>query len=134
MFLGGKMLKNVQNVNSWEVANEVKLREGNAATVYFQITDEEQASDLMNGFGLRYMPASGSTMNVTISSINSANVLNKIATQPFPQDSSIWQFNILSTDKVAQGNLMFSLTENGIIKTGVIAKAVILQSLNPSLC
>jgi len=134
MFLGGRMLKNVQNVNSWEVANEVKLREGNAATVYFQITDEEQASDLMNGFGLRYMPASGSTMNVTISSINSANVLNKIATQPFPQDSSIWQFNILSTDKVAQGNLMFSLTENGIIKTGVIAKAVILQSLNPSLC
>lgn len=101
MFLGGRMLKNVQNVNSWEVANEVKLREGNAATVYFQITDEEQASDLMNGFGLRYMPASGSTMNVTISSINSANVLNKIATQPFPQDSSIWQFNILSTDKVA---------------------------------
>lgn len=134
MFLGGRMLKNVQNVNSWEVANEVKLREGNAATVYFQITDEEQASDLMNGFGLRYMPASGSTMSVTISSINSANVLNKIATQPFPQDSSIWQFNILSTDKVSQGNLMFSLTENGIIKTGVIAKAVVLQSLNPSLC
>ena len=134
MFLGGRMLKNVQNVNSWEVANEVKLREGNAATVYFQITDEEQASDLMNGFGLRYMPASGSTMSVTISSINSANVLNKIATQPFPQDSSIWQFNILSTDKASQGNLMFSLTENGIVKTGVIAKAVVLQSLNPSLC
>lgn len=134
MFLSGRMLKNVQNVNSWEIANEVRLREGNASIVYFQLTDDEQASDIMNGFGLRYMPAIGATMTITISSINSAYVINKIATQPFPLDPSIWQFFLLSTDKITQGNLIFTLTESGVTKTGVISKAIVLQSLNPGLC
>jgi len=134
MFLGGRMLKNVQNVNSWEIASTLIIREGNPTTVYFQITDEEQASDVSNGQGLRYMPAVGSTMTITISSINSANVIQRIATQPFPLDASIWSFNLLATDKVAQGNLMFSLSENGVIRTGVISRAIGNQSLNPALC
>lgn len=134
MFLSGRMLKNVQNVNSWQVATAVLLREGSSTSVYFQLTDDEQASDLTNGQGLRYMPAAGSTVTITISSINSTNVITRNATQPFPLDASIWQFNILSTDKISQGNLMFSLTENGIVKTGVISRAIAVQSLNPSLC
>jgi len=134
MLLGGRMLKNVQNVNSWQVATTLLLREGNATTVYFQIMDVEQASDINDEQGLRYMPAAGSTMTITISSINSANVITRIATQPFPLDTSIWQFSILATDKIAQGNLTFTLTELGVAKTGVISRAIALQSLNPSLC
>lgn len=132
MFLGGRMLKNVQNVNSWLIANEVLLRQGSPATVYFQLTDEEQID--VFGQALRYMPAVGSTLTITISSINTANVIMRIATQPFPLDPSIWSFAILATDNISQGNLIFTLTENGVTKTGVISRAITTQSLNPSLC
>lgn len=132
MFLGGRMLKNVQNVNSWMIANEVLLRQGTATLVYFQLTDEEQID--IFGQALRYMPAVGSTMTVTISSIDTMHVITRVAIQPFPFDPSIWQFAILSTDIISQGNLIFTLTENGVIKTGVISRAITVQSLNPSLC
>lgn len=132
MFLGGRMLKNVQNVNSWVIANEALIRQGSPASVYFQLTDEDQID--IFGQALRYMPAAGAIVTITIPSINTARIITRIATQPFPLDTSIWMFNLLATDNIAQGNLTFSLNEGGVIKTGVISRAITVQSINPSLC
>lgn len=132
MFLSGTILKNVQNVNSFVTTTEVKVRQGNPSTLYFQTVDKEQTD--ANGRSLRYMPAVGASMTVSIPSISSVQTVNKVATQPFSQDPSIWAINILATDVMTTGNLIFTLTEGAVMRTAVIDGAIIVESTNPSMC
>lgn len=132
MFLTAKILKNVQNVNAYSLTSQWTMRQGNPATVYFQLADNEQPD--AKGEPLRYMPAAGATVSATFSSITAANVVNKIATQPFSQDPSIWSISINSTDKIAEGNFTFLLTEGSTVRTASVANAIVVQSGNPSYC
>lgn len=132
MFLTAKILNNVQNVNSYVVGTEWNLRQGNPTTIYFQLSDGEQVNS--KGEPLRYMPAAGATVSATFSSINSVNSVGKIAVQPFFQDTSIWSININSTDSIAQGNFVFTLTEGAVVRTASVQNAIVVESLNSSYC
>ena len=127
------MLKNVQNVNSFEYSEQVKLRQGNASVIYFQLADQDQIGS--DGRPLRYMPESGASVSVTFSSITTAYTVTKTATQPYSNDTSIWCVSINTTDRIAQGNMTFQLTESSAgVRTGMILNAIVVESLNTSFC
>ena len=133
MYLTANILKNVQNVNSFEYSEQVKLRQGNAATIYLQLADGDQLGS--DGRPLRYMAESGATMTITFSSIVASYSVTKTATQPYSNDTSIWSVAINATDRIAQGNMVFSLIEaTAGTRTGMIENAIVVQSTNTSYC
>ncbi len=134
MFLSGSMLRNVQNVNSFIRANQISVRSGNPTTLYLQLTDADQiVSD--NGDFLRYIPASGATMTITVDNISGTNnLINRAASQPYAQDPSVWSVTILSTDVLRNGNLYGTLTEGATVRTFVIENALSVQSTNQEFC
>jgi len=133
MFLDGSMLVNVQSVNSFQRANQVSVRSGNPGTLYLQLTDGDQTD--ANGISLRYMPNAGATMTITVDNISGTNnLINRVASQPFTQDPSIWSVSILSTDVLRNGNLLGTLTEGSTVRTFVIENALSVQSNNQEFC
>ena len=133
MFLDGTMLSNVQSVNSFLRANQVSVRVGNPGTLYLQLTDGDQTD--MNGYSLRYTPAAGATMTITVDNISgSNNLINRAASQPYTQDPSVWSVTILSTDVLRNGNLYGTLTEGAVVRTFVIENALSVQSSNQEFC
>lgn len=133
MLLGAIMLKSVQNVNSFQRNTQTVIRQGNPTTIYFQLVDLEQTDTY--GQPLRYVPASGASITATINSINSANVVSRLASQPYSSDDrSIWSLNILSSDSPASGNFDIQLSESGVVTTTSIANGVIIWSTNVGMC
>lgn len=82
--------------------NQIEVSPGETATVIMQLVDLTTVSE-SNRIGNRYMPATGATLSVTIQSNNSANVLTKVASQPFAQDASVWQITLNSTETAQLG-------------------------------
>ena len=132
MLLGAVMLKAVQNVNSFQRSTQVTIRQANPTTLYFQLVDLDQTDSF--GQPLRYIPASGSSVTVTLNSINSANVISRIAGQPYSDDRSIFSFNLLSTDRPSSGNFDISLSEGGSIFTTSVANGLIVWTTNQGMC
>jgi hypothetical protein len=132
MLLGAIILKNVQNVNSFQRSTQVIVRQGNPTTIYFQLVDLEQKDE--NGQPLRYVPSSGATMTATINAMNQAHVISRVSTQPYSADDrSIWQLSIGASDRPATGNLDIQLAEGSTIRTTSIANAVIVWSTNTGM-
>jgi len=133
MLLGAIILKNVQNVNSFQRTTQTTIRQGSPTVIYFQLVDLDQLD--ASSQPLRYVPSSGSTMTATINSINTANVVSRLSTNPYGSDDrSIWSMSILSTDKPASGNLDIKLTEGSVVRTTTIANGVIIWSSATSQC
>lgn len=117
MLLGVRILKDVQNVNSFEKTPVAEFTAGDTNTVYFQLVDETQKA--------RYMPLQGATLYCSVENIDANKQITRFAAQPFQADDrSIWALQFLPTDKI-QGtcNLRVVLTEGTIIHNG-IAKCV----------
>jgi hypothetical protein len=111
MKLDIKMLDGDQTtLNNLVYQNQTVIDPGETPTIEFQLVDSVS--------GNRYMPASGATMQITLFSTNNANMINKVPSQPFPLDTSIWQFSLLSTESqnVAGVNMLVVLTEGASIK------------------
>lgn len=133
MLLGAIMLKSVQNVNSFQRNTQTIVRQGSPTTIYFQLVDLEQTDSF--GQPLRYVPAAGASMTATINSINSANVVSRVASQPFSSDDrSIWSINLLAIDHPASGNFDIELSQSGVITTTSIANGIIVWSTNVGMC
>ncbi len=133
MLLSGTVLKNVQSVNSFERTTNVMVRQGNPTTLYIQLIDLEQTDS--NGQSLRYMPASGASMTITLGSIDSTKGVNRLASQPYSSDDrSIWSLNILSTDQFGQGNINFTLTEGSTVRTATILNGIVIWATNSGTC
>jgi len=132
VFLTARLMKNVVDVNHFQYTTQWNLREGNPATIYFQLADGEQLN--AQSEPLRYMPESGATVSATFSSVVSGNVVNKIAVQPFSQDTSIWKITINATDTIAQGNFVFTLTEGSVVRTASVMNGIVVESSSPSFC
>lgn len=125
MNLSIQMLTSVANVNNFDYATEVKMTKGNAKTIYFRLVDSEQHEDNTPA-GLRYIPAAGATVSVDFLSLNDANEVTRLASNPFSEDTSIWSVPILSTDPIeGTVNLKITLTEGAVVTT-IFAQAAIL--------
>ena len=123
-------LDDVEDVNDFRYATEVKSTAGDAVELYFQLSDATKnlAQGGFNPSGLRYIPVIGSTLQVIVQNINNRKQFNRWATQPFANDPSVWKLPILATDPVSGTvSFKFVLTEpNGA--AGGITKTCSLQA------
>lgn len=132
MRLGARVLKAVNDQNNYEYANQFEVNEGSADTLYIQLVNLDHNS-LGDPKGIPYHPASGATLQITLSSIDANNVAVKTALQPYG-DTSIWSASILSTDKFGTGNIVMVLTEGGVQKRATIVNGVMVYPNDPSRC
>jgi hypothetical protein len=137
MRLGIQPLVDVSDVNNFRYATEIQSVAGDATDLYFQLVDLDKKPYhthtwfVNEFFGIRHLPSADLetlTLSVTFRNIDDAKQFVRFASQPFPEDSSIWKVSILTTDPVAGTvNLKFILTEDTVVYTTAV-KAVFLLS------
>lgn len=127
MILSCLPLSDVCDVNSWSfsVPANVEFSVGDTVDVYFQLVDKSKGNR-------RFMPAVGATLMCVIGNIDDAKKTQRLATQPFPLDPSIWMLQVLATDPVkGTQNLTLTLNEGGKITHGLVKN---LFRVSPSDC
>lgn len=126
------MLNAICSVNNFQYADQASFTAGDSTEVCFQLINA--SVNLPNqGFspsGLRYIPAVGSTLQVTLTNIDNSVQVTRFATQMFPtQDASIWCVQIFPTDTIAGTcDLILRLNENGVILNGKAINMFNIQS------
>jgi len=128
MLLSARILKDVSSVNSFDYDTEHRFMQGNAETIYIQLTDldKDRVKDGFKPSGRRYIPQTGATLTVTIRSIDDARTVQRQALQPFPGDPSIWQLQIMPTDRIAGACKMeLALVEGGRTTRGETTKCLV---------
>jgi hypothetical protein len=123
-----KALKNVDNINSWNYTPTAVSYQGQTNSIYFQIVDKDRVDST------RYIPVSGASCSIFFPNLDNAKKLTIQATQPFPQDSSIWMVTIASNQNISSGNVVFNLTENAITRSFVIDSFISVNSSLVGLC
>jgi hypothetical protein len=114
MLLSCRFLNDVGSVNSFEYVSQVEIYAGDTQTLYFQLIDAslDRPEQGFQPSGRRYMPAAGASLVVTLMNVDDAKKVVRTATQPYPQDPSIWSIPILATDPLLGSiNLKMVLTE-----------------------
>lgn len=118
MKIGFRLLNQVRDVNTFFESNRVELIRGNADTLYFrleQVLDYCEDDDAPTE--LRYIPAVGATCIVNFQSIDCVQeILGRVATNPFPTDTSIWSVPILATDVIQYNSMQITLTEGANVR------------------
>lgn len=131
--LTGRPLIDVCDVNSFVPGTEVEISAGDTADFYFQLVDTQQLT-VGHGYvpaGLRYMPAVGATLAVTFLNLDSAKQFARSATQPFPQDPSIWKVSILASDPLTGTvSMKFTLNEGTVTRTGLMQAVLLVSGIN----
>jgi hypothetical protein len=126
--LSAQILKNFQNVNSFQKASEWTIRLDEPNTLYFQLVDLDQD-------GLRYIPTGASpSVQVVFPAVNPNNVITKTATAVSTLDGSLWKVDLLSTEKPSSGNVQFILTEGGVVRRFVVMQGLIVEMFNQGGC
>lgn len=135
MLLSLRILDDVQNVNSFEVVQQAKWTVGDSGTVYFQLVDAAKDREELGFFpgGRRYVPAAGSTLTVTLDNVDDGvKVANRVATQPFSQDGSVWAFNYTSADTISGTiTLRITLTQGGVVTRGEKTACCLVNAATP---
>lgn len=123
MLLGARFIDSSGTVNDVDYLDRFAMNQGDAATFYLQLVD---ASKNKSGKpqGMRYIPASGATLQVKLLNLNSAKTYTKAATQPFPGDLSMWSFSVAATDDIkGTVNIQIILTEGAVVRKALIKGA-----------
>lgn len=131
MLLSARILKDVCDVNSFEADTQASWTEGDQLTLYIQLIDAslDLATQGFNPSGRRYIPASGSTLQIVLEDLDDAKKLTRLAAQPFANDGSIWTVSILSTDKIrGSPQMRLTLTEPGKTTRGILKNAIKIYS------
>ena len=126
-----RLLDDVQNVNSMEIATEVSGTAGEMMTVYIQLVNTTRQTCDTDSPVVRYMPAVGATLNVTFDNIDAAKRVTKVASQPFANDGSVWQVDLTAQDTAkVRGtvSLVFTLTEGARAITGRLLAAILVMA------
>lgn len=128
MRLSAQILKNFQNVNSFQKASEWTIRLDEPNTLYFQLVDLDQD-------GLRYIPTgTNPSVQVVFPAVNPNNVITKTAIAVSTLDGSLWKVDLLSTEKPSSGNVQFILTEGGVVRRFVVMQGLIVELFNQGGC
>lgn len=106
--LGFKFVENYYDINHFEVVETSTFTPTQDAYIFIQ---------LVHVNGLRYIPATGATVEVTFENIDTSHNVTRLAVGVNPEDRSLWKVSILSTDKIANGSMVVKLTESPSIKT-----------------
>lgn len=126
-----RLLEQVLNVNSFYEVDRYEVIQGNAETVYFRLKLQKESTQDNKLQDMRYVPAAGSTIEVTLRHLDTNKTVTRIATMAFSSDDrSVWKLDILATDRFAFDGMEVKLTESGTTKT--IRGASFLLSTPPS--
>ena len=110
MLLSARPLRDVADVNHFRIADQWQFSQGDSAPLYLQLIDK--SLDLAEEGGKppfrRYVPQAGSSLQITFESLDLAKRIIRYATQPFPQDGSIWKITLLPSD-ILRGTLTICL-------------------------
>lgn len=117
-----RALKNVDSVNAWNYQSQSHVYALQTNTIYFQVVNKDR------GDYFRYMPSSDAACSIYFPNLDNAKKLTIPASQPFPQDPSIWMVTIASNQNVSTGNVVFNLTEAGITKSFSIDSFLVVDS------
>lgn len=138
MLLSAHMLQAVTDVNNWQVTQTLRFTEGDVPAIYFQLVDLEKDTDQFSyrPTGKRFVPATGATLSVTISTIDTATTFTKTASIAFTGDNSIWKIQLLTTDPVLKGtfSIKLALTQSGVITYGIVPNALGIVSQTSAFC
>jgi hypothetical protein len=138
MLLSARLLNAVSGVNAFEQADTAQFNQGDVTNVYFQLIDAslDTAAKAFNPAGRRYMPASGATLQVTLTNIDDAKQIVRAGVMAFPTDDrSIWYLPMLSTDAIAGTcDMVLKLTEGAKVTTGRVAAAVRIGVVTGAFC
>lgn len=114
-----RLLDNVCNVNDFQEVETIELIRGNPYTLYFKVVQP-------NKDNLRYIPVSTpipATGLAKFKHLEDGKSISRAATNPFPEDTSIWSIPILPTDEIQFDSMTFQLTEG----TGPSQKVYIMN-------
>lgn len=107
--IGYRFIENYVNLNNFDVVDTKEFVPDQDSEIFFQTAMDT---------GLRYLPASGATIEVTFEHIDSSKVVKRPATQVIPTDDrSIWKVQILPGETIAAGSMKVVLTEGSNKKT-----------------
>ena len=137
MLLSARVLNDVATVNSFEVADSVAWTEGDSVQLYLQLVDSSLDTDVRGFYpaGRRYMPPATSSLSVQLQSIDSSKTITRLATQPFPEDASIWVISILATDTLhGSPQMVLTLTEPSRTVRGTVKNAIKIYSTSNVGC
>lgn len=110
--LSVRFMTDVQSVNAWRYTSQAEFYEGDACDVYFQIVDASVVGTEYGPSGRRYIPAAAATLQVVAENVEDARKVTRFASNPFPDDRSIWKLALTATDALAGTvTLRFILTE-----------------------
>lgn len=135
MLLSARLLNDCTDLNHFSYVTQVECSEGDSPTVYIQLTDISlDAAEWPRG--RRYMPPAGATLSVTLRSLQTNTTLTITAIQPFPQDPSIWSFDLAAVDTVPGTRaLKLALTEgaglNAKVTQGWVEQAIVVNPMAP---
>lgn len=129
------MLDSNSTLNNLKYMNQIIITPGSTVTILFQLVDLDTVQEA-NKFGNRYMPADGASLEIDIQSVNDVNSLNKVATQPFADDKSIWQFSLSATEteEMSGTNMKLTLTEGLNISVGKAKQVLIVEPTSGYQC
>lgn len=136
MKLNLQMLDPSSTLNKLHLLSEVEVYPGSTATIMFQLVDlNQQLSDICDLYS-RYVPASGATVSVVISNLDSANVVTKTATNPFADDRSIWSFDLTATEttQLSGITLQVTVTEGASVKKFISSGVLVVHPSSPFTC
>ena len=136
MRLNAKILKNVANINQFEYANQAYIQEGQANEFYLQLVDLDKLPSGSSECPLRYIPQGTSiALTVIFPSLDAdTNEIQKIASQPFSGDLSIWKVSLSSSELPSSGNIRIKLTIDSSDKYFIVSNAIVVDMLEVGSC
>lgn len=141
MRLSGKMLINVEGVNSWKYSNQAYVSEGQQNDIYVRLVDlnkDPSITPVSNNLPenpMRYIPqGTVVTASMTFPSIDDSQVITAVGSQPFADDKSIWKFTLADDQLPGSGYAKLTLVEDGSSKTVNLRNVITVETLEIGSC
>ena len=128
MVLTALPLNSVGSVNVWQFDDVIEFTEGDPASVYFMLVDSTLDRSRVPA-GRSYVPAAAATLTCAIETLDDTKKISRAASNPFPDDRSIWKLDFYATDSVrGTAGIRLTLTEGAVIRTGYAKNVLRIQS------
>lgn len=129
MRLSLKILKNYNNLNSFEFGETAFLREDQTNLIYIQIYDIDR--------NMRYLSpelVADISMDVIFPSINNEKIYTVAAQMVSPDDKSLWLITLTPEQVVASGSVKVVFTEKTKVSKFLVQGCISMELLSAGQC
>lgn len=126
-----KLLESVHNYNDFYEVDKFEHVNGNQQDIFFRLI-QKRATDGPDPSNLRWMPSSLVVVSVQFDSIDSALVINRLATMVFPSDDrSVFKVTVLAGETI-NGAMKVTLTDGGLTETLLLDGRLVVSGTGSS--